>query len=193
MAAYTGPRPGITGFPAVFGTSGPANGWRLARRELSLPVLRRGAGAAVRRIVPSMRLSGAGTRWPRCPEDRPVLATVVVTSRSGTVASGVAMFLAYAAGMGLVVEAVALAVALSRGSLVGPAAPIALGRLIVRRCGVGDGSAVSASSQSAETYRLHRNPDSMITPGVFRIRHRGCRVRARLPPACVPGTRVLSG
>jgi cytochrome c-type biogenesis protein len=44
----------------------------------------------------------------------PFLATVVVTFRTGSLTSGAAVFLAYAAGMGLAVGAAALAVALSR-------------------------------------------------------------------------------
>ncbi|WP_207782011.1 cytochrome c biogenesis CcdA family protein [Phytoactinopolyspora limicola] len=48
----------------------------------------------------------------------PFLITVVASFRTGTVAGGVLVFAAYAAGMGLVVTAVSLAVALARTALV---------------------------------------------------------------------------
>jgi cytochrome c biogenesis protein CcdA len=94
-------------------------GWLLAGRSVTLPGLRLGAGPALRRTVPSMALFGAAYAVASlgCTIG-PFLAIVVVTFRTGSVASGVATFLAYAAGMGLAVGAAALAVALSRGSLV---------------------------------------------------------------------------
>jgi cytochrome c biogenesis protein CcdA len=49
----------------------------------------------------------------------PFLAIVVSSFRAGSVPAGVALFLAYAAGMGLVVGTAAVAVALARASLVG--------------------------------------------------------------------------
>jgi uncharacterized protein (DUF427 family) len=48
----------------------------------------------------------------------PFLAVVVTAFRAGSTAAGVALFLAYAAGMGLVVGAAAVAVALARGGLI---------------------------------------------------------------------------
>ena len=49
----------------------------------------------------------------------PFLAIVVSSFRAGSVWTGVALFLAYAGGMGLVVGTAAVAVALARTSLVG--------------------------------------------------------------------------
>lgn len=94
--------------------------WLLAGRSVTVPGLRLGAGPALRRTVPSMALFGVAYAIASlgCTIG-PFLAIVVVTFRTGTLAAGVATFLAYAAGMGLAVGAAALAVALSRGSLVG--------------------------------------------------------------------------
>jgi cytochrome c-type biogenesis protein len=49
----------------------------------------------------------------------PFLVTVVATFRTGSVIEGAAVFAAYAAGMGVVVAAVSVAVALARTSVVG--------------------------------------------------------------------------
>lgn len=48
----------------------------------------------------------------------PFLVTVVATFRTGSIGGGVAVFIAYALGMGLVVAAVSLAVALAKSSMV---------------------------------------------------------------------------
>lgn len=95
-------------------------GWLLAGWSLTVPGLRLGTGPAVRRSAASMALFGAAYAIASlgCTLG-PFLTSVVVVFRTGTFASGVATFLAYAAGMGLAVGAAALAVALSRGSLVG--------------------------------------------------------------------------
>jgi cytochrome c biogenesis protein CcdA len=92
--------------------------WLLAGRAISIPGIRLGTGPAVRRTVPSMALFGAAYAVASlgCTIG-PFLATVVVTFRTGSVASGVATFLAYAGGMGLAVGAAALAVALSRDAV----------------------------------------------------------------------------
>jgi hypothetical protein len=92
--------------------------WLLAGRAISIPGIRLGTGPAVRRTVPSMALFGAAYAVASlgCTIG-PFLATVVVTFRTGSVASGMAMFLAYAGGMGLAVGAAALAVALSRDAV----------------------------------------------------------------------------
>jgi len=94
--------------------------WLLAGRSVTVPGLRLGTGPALRRTVPSMMLFGAAYAVASlgCTIG-PFLAIVVVTFRTGSVAAGVATFLAYAAGMGLAVGAVALAVALSRGAPIG--------------------------------------------------------------------------
>jgi hypothetical protein len=92
--------------------------WLLAGRAISIPGIRLGTGPAVRRTVPSMALFGAAYAVASlgCTIG-PFLATVVVTFRTGSLASGVATFLAYAGGMGLAVGAAALAVALSRDAV----------------------------------------------------------------------------
>lgn len=92
-------------------------GWLLAGRSVTVPGLRLGAGPALRRTVPSMALFGVAYAVASLAcTIGPFLAIVVVTFRTGSVGSGVATFLAYAAGMGLAVGAAALAVALSRDS-----------------------------------------------------------------------------
>jgi cytochrome c-type biogenesis protein len=93
--------------------------WLLAGRSLSLPGLRRGPRPAVRRTWASMVLFGAAYAVASLGcTIAPFLATVVVTFRSGSLTSGAAVFLAYAAGMGLAVGAAALAVALSRTAVI---------------------------------------------------------------------------
>lgn len=92
--------------------------WLLAGRALAVPGIRIG-GPAVRRTVPAMALFGVAYAVASLTcTIGPFLATVVVTFRTGSFASGVVTFLGYAAGMGLAVGAAALAVALSGGSAV---------------------------------------------------------------------------
>jgi cytochrome c biogenesis protein CcdA len=94
--------------------------WLLAGRSVSLPMLRVGTGPAVRRTLPSMALFGAAYAIASLAcTIGPFLATVVVTFQAGSVAGGMATFLAYAVGMGLAVAAAALAVALSRHAPLG--------------------------------------------------------------------------
>jgi cytochrome c-type biogenesis protein len=90
----------------------------LAGRPVPVPGVRLRAGPVVRRSVPSMALFGAAYAIASlgCTIG-PFLATVAVTFRAGTLVSGVATFLAYAAGMGLAVGATALAVALSHDAV----------------------------------------------------------------------------
>jgi cytochrome c-type biogenesis protein len=96
-----------------------AGAWLLAGR--SLPTLRVGArrGRPVTRAVPSMVLFGAAYALASlgCTIG-PFLAVVVSSLRSGRALESAALFLAYAAGMGLVVGTAALAVALARVSVV---------------------------------------------------------------------------
>lgn len=94
--------------------------WLLAGRAVTVPGLKISTGPAVRRTLPSMALFGAAYAIASlgCTIG-PFLATVVVSFRTESATAAVATFLAYAGGMGLVVGAAALAVALSRGSLVG--------------------------------------------------------------------------
>jgi cytochrome c-type biogenesis protein len=93
--------------------------WLLAGRTLTLPGIGRGPGPAVRRTWASMTMFGAAYAIASLGcTIAPFLATVVVTFRTGSLASGVAVFLAYATGMGLAVGAAALAVALSRSAAI---------------------------------------------------------------------------
>lgn len=91
-------------------------GWLLAGRSLPVP----GAGVrapALTGSVASMTLFGMAYAVASlgCASG-PFLAIVVSSLRAGSVAAGSALFFAYAAGMGLVIGVVALAVALVRVS-----------------------------------------------------------------------------
>jgi cytochrome c-type biogenesis protein len=94
-------------------------GWLLAGREVSVPVPRlkrapAGAGSAVSMV-------GFGAAYAIASLGctiAPFLAVVITSFAAGNALAGVALFLAYAAGMGLVVGTVAVAVALARASLV---------------------------------------------------------------------------
>lgn len=94
-------------------------GWLLAGRSLPFPALRLGRGRPVTRSFPSMMLFGAGYALASlsCTVG-PFLVIVVSSFHTTSVGAGIAVFAAYAAGMGLVVGAVSLAVALARMSLV---------------------------------------------------------------------------
>jgi cytochrome c biogenesis protein CcdA len=135
----------VSGFAAVFGVFGLAlspvaglvqerlpwftvalggmlvvlGGWLLVGG--SLPGITRlgGRGPAVTRSVGSMVAFGAayGLASLSCTVG-PFLAVVVSSFRAGSSLAGVGLFLAYAAGMGMVVGTAALALALARSSLV---------------------------------------------------------------------------
>ncbi|MEU3197666.1 cytochrome c biogenesis protein CcdA [Streptomyces sp. NPDC006996] len=96
-----------------------AGAWLLAGRQLPTlaPKLRR--APAVTRSVPSMALFGMAyaTASLGCTI-APFLAIVVSAFRSGSTAEGIALFAAYAAGMGLIVGAASLTVALTRTTAV---------------------------------------------------------------------------
>jgi cytochrome c-type biogenesis protein len=94
-------------------------GWLLAGRQLPNVVPKLGTGPAVTGRVGSMVLFGAGYAVASlgCTVG-PFLAVVVAGFRTDSIAAGVGLFLAYAAGMALVVGTVALAVALAKMSLV---------------------------------------------------------------------------
>jgi cytochrome c biogenesis protein CcdA len=96
-----------------------AGGWLLAGRSLPGLTALAGRGPAVTRSLPSMVAFGAAYALASlgCTVG-PFLAIVVSSFRAGSTLDGVALFLAYAAGMGLVVGAAALLTALARGSLV---------------------------------------------------------------------------
>ncbi|MGA5442331.1 cytochrome c biogenesis CcdA family protein [Streptomyces griseoincarnatus] len=96
-----------------------AGTWLLAGRQLPTlaPKLRR--APKVTRSLPSMALFGAAyaTASLGCTI-APFLAIVVSAFRSGSTGEGIALFTAYAAGMGLIVGAASLTVALTRTTAV---------------------------------------------------------------------------
>ncbi len=106
-------------FTVVLGLAVVAlGGWLLAGRRLPALTVP-GRGAAVTRSVPSMVLFGAAYALASlgCTVG-PFLAIVVSSFRAGSTWSAVGLFLAYAAGMGLLVGVAALAMALARTSVV---------------------------------------------------------------------------
>lgn len=93
--------------------------WLVTGRQLPalFPRLRR--GAALTRSVPSMALFGASYAIASLGcTIAPFLALVVATFRTDSTVAGIAVFAAYAGGMGLIVGTAALAVALARRTLV---------------------------------------------------------------------------
>ncbi len=96
-----------------------AGGWMLSGRRLWSP---RGSSRRTARPLTASTWSMAGFGASYAVASlgctiAPFLAVVVTAFRSGTVAEGVVLFLAYAAGMGLVVGTAAVAVALGRQGL----------------------------------------------------------------------------
>jgi cytochrome c biogenesis protein CcdA len=93
-------------------------GWLLAGRQIPALLPRLGRGPAVTRSAWSMVLFGAAYAMASlgCTVG-PFLAVVVTSFRAGDVAAGIGLFVAYAAGMGLVVGTAAVAVALARTSV----------------------------------------------------------------------------
>lgn len=93
--------------------------WLLAGR--ALPVPRFGIrGRPLTRTLPSMALFGAGYALASLScTIGPFLALVVTTFGTSSVLAGIGLFGAYAAGMGLVVGVVSLAVAFTRTAMFG--------------------------------------------------------------------------
>ncbi|GAA1539101.1 cytochrome c biogenesis CcdA family protein [Dactylosporangium maewongense] len=90
-------------------------GWLLAGRHLPSFGLRPVRGPRVRRSAGSMTLFGAAYASASLScTIAPFLAIVASSFRAGSVLAGVGLFVAYAAGMGLLVGVAALAVALAR-------------------------------------------------------------------------------
>ncbi|MCY0931493.1 cytochrome c biogenesis protein CcdA [Streptomyces sp. H27-H1] len=108
-------------FTIVFGVLLAAvGGWLLTGRDLPslLPKLRR--APTVTRSIPSMALFGAAYAIASLGcTIAPFLAIVVSAFRSGSGFEGVVLFTAYATGMGVIVGAAALSVALTRSARVG--------------------------------------------------------------------------
>jgi len=93
-------------------------GWLAAGRHLPSLPWRPARAPALTRSLPSMVLFGAAYALASLScTIGPFLAIVVSSVQASSTPAGIALFLAYAAGMGLVVGAAALAVALLRTSL----------------------------------------------------------------------------
>jgi cytochrome c biogenesis protein CcdA len=113
-------------------------GWLLAGRQLPALAPKIGPGRTVTRSAASMVLFGASYAIASlgCTIG-PFLAVVVTSFTAGDTLAGMGLFLAYAAGMGLTVGTLAVAVALARTTLIARlrrAAPIvarAAGALLV--------------------------------------------------------------
>ncbi len=112
--------------------------WLLAGRSIAVPKARSRGGAPITRSMRSM--FGFGVSYAVASLTctiAPFLAVVVSAFRADSLLTGSALFLVYAAGMGLVVGTAALAVALARQSLVrgarrlGRVAPTAGGVLLL--------------------------------------------------------------
>jgi cytochrome c-type biogenesis protein len=95
-------------------------GWLLAGRDLPGLRLRIPGQGSVTRTWPSMIAYGmAYAAASLSCTIGPFLAIVVASARTGSALQGAALFVAYAAGMGLVVAGAALAVALAHASALG--------------------------------------------------------------------------
>ena len=108
-------------FTVVFGALVAVAGlWLVAGRELpTFRLGRRGGGAALTRSAPAMVGFGASYAAASLTcSIAPFLALVVASFRAGSLAEGVALYVAYAVGMGLLVGVAAVAVALARRGLV---------------------------------------------------------------------------
>ncbi len=115
----------LPGFTVVLGLVVAAAGaWVLAGRSLpALPVPRaRRRRSTTRPLTASWpAMTGFGASYAVASIGctiAPFLAVVVTAFRAGSPGAGVVLFLAYAGGMGLVVGAAAVAIALARGGLV---------------------------------------------------------------------------
>jgi cytochrome c biogenesis protein CcdA len=97
-----------------------AGGWLIAGRSLPGPTITTRRGPALTRSLASMTFFGVAYALASlgCTIG-PFLVTVVATFRTGSVVQGAVVFAAYATGMGIVVAAVSVAVALARTSLIG--------------------------------------------------------------------------
>jgi cytochrome c biogenesis protein CcdA len=97
-----------------------SGGWLVAGRSLPGPRVASRRGPALTRSVTSMTFFGIAYALASlgCTLG-PFLVTVVATFRTGSVVEGVAVFGAYAVGMGIVVAVVSVAVALARSPVVG--------------------------------------------------------------------------
>ncbi|WP_327686615.1 cytochrome c biogenesis CcdA family protein [Streptomyces sp. NBC_00467] len=107
-------------FTIVFGIlMAGAGAWLLAGRQLPSPAPKLRWAPNVTRSVPAMVLFGVAyaTASLGCTI-APFLAIVVSAFRSGSTGEGIVLFAAYAGGMGLIVGAASLTVALTRATAV---------------------------------------------------------------------------
>ncbi len=105
-----------TAFGALVAVAGL---WLLAGRDLPRVQIARGGGRALTRTAPAM--VGFGMSYAAASltcSIAPFLALVVASFRSGSTGEGVTLFVAYGAGMGLLVGIAAVAVALARRGIV---------------------------------------------------------------------------
>jgi cytochrome c-type biogenesis protein len=119
-------------FTVVLGvTLAAMGGWLLAGRSVPGPRIAPRRGPALTRSLPSMTLFGVAYALASlgCTIG-PFLVTVVATFRTGSTLEGLAVFAAYALGMGVVVTTLSLAVALARGSVISVLRRV--GRLVSR-------------------------------------------------------------
>lgn len=101
-------------------------GWLLAGREMpAVARLVRRAPALRRSAAPMVAFGVAYAVASLGCTVGPFLAIVVSSFQAGSIAAGVALFIAYGAGMGLVVGAAAIAVAMARTSLIARIRPVA--------------------------------------------------------------------
>lgn len=108
-------------FTTVFGVLVAGAGlWLLLGRELPrMQLTRRSGGGALTRSVPTM--VGFGMSYAAASltcSIAPFLALVVASFRAGSTGEGVALFVAYSVGMGLLVGVAAVAVAVARRGVV---------------------------------------------------------------------------
>ncbi|MCY7399793.1 MAG: cytochrome c biogenesis CcdA family protein [Nocardioides sp.] len=107
-------------FTTVFGVLVAGAGlWLLLGRELPRVQLTRRSGSAPTRRAPTM--VGFGMSYAAASltcSIAPFLAIVVASFRAGSTGEGVALFVAYSLGMGLLVGVAAVAVAVARRSVV---------------------------------------------------------------------------
>jgi cytochrome c biogenesis protein CcdA len=95
-------------------------GWLLAGRALPGTARLAGRGPAMTGSVASTAAFGAAYALASLGcTIAPFLAVVVSSFRAGSTVAGIGLFLAYAAGMGLVVGTAAVALALARAALIG--------------------------------------------------------------------------
>jgi cytochrome c biogenesis protein CcdA len=93
-------------------------GWLLAGRSLPGPGVAVSRGPVARRSLASMTLFGVAYAVASLScTIAPFLAIVVSSFRAGSTPAGVALFVAYGIGMGLIVAVAAIAVALARDGL----------------------------------------------------------------------------